>query len=144
MTNLKFGLPYFGLLGGFVGALAMGSVVPLPDALCLTLASYAVREVGGSIFWLGLIVHEITGGIIGVIFGIVVSRINGLRNNSVVRTLVIGVVTGILVWTVFFTPSMLAVVPSLLSGGLIVASFVAHIVFGVVLNGTVRVLSLRR
>ncbi len=27
-----------GLLGGFVGALAMGALVPLPDALCLALA----------------------------------------------------------------------------------------------------------
>lgn len=131
-----------GLLGGFVGGLAMGALVPLPDALCLALATSLLREVGGSVFLLAWLLHEITGGIIGAIFGTVVGRIHGMGKRFVGRELALGLATGIIVWAGFFIPSMLALVPSLLSGKLIVASFAAHIVFGLVLGGIVQVISL--
>ncbi len=131
-----------GLLGGFVGALAMGILVPLPDALCLALASYMLREVGGNVFLLAWLLHEITGGIIGAIFGTAVSRIHGVGDKFFGRDLALGFATGLIVWAVFFMPSILALMPSLLSGKLIVTSFAAHIVFGLVLGGIVQVRSL--
>jgi hypothetical protein len=129
-------------LGGLVGALAMGALVPLPDALCLTLAAYVLGGVGGNVFLMAWLIHEITGGIIGAIFGIVAGRIHGIGNNFVGRDLALGFVTGIVVWAGFFVPSMLALMPSLLSGKLIVRSFAAHIVFGLVVGGIFQVRSL--
>ncbi len=99
-------------------------------------------RVGGNVFLLAWIFHEITGGIFGAIFGTAVRRIDGIGNKFVGRDLALGFATGLVVWAVFFMPSMLTLMPSLLSGKLIVTSFAAYIVFGLVLGGIVQARSL--
>lgn len=109
----------------------MGLIVPVPDALCLTLASYVEGQTIRDVFLLASIFHIITGMVIGGIFGTVVSMVHSISVDSLPRSLVIGVVAGALVWVGFFMPSMLTILSSMVSSKLIAASFFAHIVFGI-------------
>jgi hypothetical protein len=136
-------LVLFGLLGGFGGALAMGSVVPLPDALCLALATKIIGTSSGTAYAMGWIFHLVTGLSFGAIFGAGLSIVAKHRVNSLVRCLSLGITAGILVWAGFFMPAVAVLLPSMISGSLVAQSFASHLVFGLVLGGVVGTISCR-
>jgi len=118
--------------------LAMGIIVPLPDALCLRLAT-DIAGLSPGTYPLAWAFHVVTGVTIGAVFGILASitRLGG--RSPIRRSIVLGLLTGVLVWAGFFTPSMVTFMPSLITYPLIETSLAAHVVFGLVLGVTVGV-----
>ena len=128
-SRFRYGMA--GLLGGLLGSLAMGVVVPLPDALCLQLATYIVVR-GPIAYPLAWAFHIVTGVVIGVVFGFLVS-IAPLRGwGQMPRSIPLGLLTGVLVWAGFFAPSMIVFTPSAITNRIIETSFAAHVIFGLV------------
>lgn len=124
-----------GLLGGLLGSLAMGVVVPLPDALCLQLATDIVVR-GPNTYPLAWTFHIVTGVVIGGVFGFLVS-IAPLRGwGQMPRSIPLGLLTGVLVWAGFFTPSMIIFTPSAITNHILETSFAAHVIFGLVWGTT--------
>jgi hypothetical protein len=134
-------LVLLGLLGGFGGALAMGSVVPLPDALCLALATKIIGTSSGTAYAMGWIFHLVTGLSFGAIFGAGLSIAPKHRVNSLVQCLILGITAGILVWAGFFMPTVALLLPTLISGSLVAQSFASHLVFGLIMGGVVGTIS---
>ena len=93
---------YAGLIGGFLGSLA-GRHRPLPDALCLRLATDMAGRTPGT-YALAWAFHVVTGVAIGAAFGILASiiRIGGWRPMH--RSIFLGLLTGVLIWAGFFNP----------------------------------------
>ena len=83
---------YAGLIGGFLGSLA-GRHRPLPDALCLRLATDMAGRTPGT-YALAWAFHVVTGVAIGAAFGILASiiRIGGWRPMH--RSIFLGLLTG--------------------------------------------------
>jgi hypothetical protein len=128
-----------GALGGLSGALVMGAVaymMPIPNTGGAPFFVAAAMLMGmGPMSWVaGWALHLVTGSIIGILFGLVLSK---LRPGNKAKTIGLGVVAGVVAWTVFFIPMMAMLMPSLMSMGVMVGgSLAAHLVFGLVL-GTV-------
>jgi len=129
---------FAGLIGGFFGSLAMGGIVPLPDALCLTLAT----DIAGRspvTYALAWAFHVVTGVAIGAAFGILASVVRVGSRRPMRRSIFLGLLTGMLVWAGFFTPSIVTFMPSLVTYSFVELSLAAHVVFGLVLGATLSV-----
>lgn len=132
----------FSVLGGFVGALVMAAIasmmlVPTPMGGQLFFVAAAMQMgMGSSAAAAGWMLHLLTGTIVGAIFGVVVAKVSKLGLKSTGRALVLGAVAGAVVWVVFFIPLMASMMPSLMGMPTMVGgSFVAHVVYGLVLGG---------
>ncbi|MDE1852525.1 MAG: C2H2-type zinc finger protein [Thaumarchaeota archaeon] len=132
----------YALLGGFFGALVMGLIaymmlVPTPMGSAPFFVAAAMIMGMGSTSWIaGWMLHLVTGLVVGAIFGVAVAKVSGLRLKTAGRALTLGTIAGIAVWVVFFIPMMAMLMPALMGMGMMVAgSFVAHVVFGLVLGG---------
>ncbi len=131
----------YALLGGLVGALVMGAIaymMPIPNTGGAPFFVAAAMMMGlGSISWAaGWMLHLVTGLLVGGIFGAIVAKVSSLGFKTTGRALGLGAVAGIAAWVVFFLPMMSLLMPALLGMGVMVGgSFVAHLVFGLVLGG---------
>ena len=132
----------YALLGGFLGALLMGVIaylmlVPTPMGSAPFFVAAAMVMGIGSMSWIaGWMLHLVTGLIVGSTFGVAVTKVSGLQLKTTGRALALGTIAGIAVWVVFFMPMMVMLMPALMGMGMLVAgSFVAHVVFGLVLGG---------
>jgi membrane associated rhomboid family serine protease len=115
--------------------LAMGGVVPLPDALCVRFATDIAGQ-SPSTYPLAWALHVLTGVTFGVAFGILASitRVGGKRPMR--RSVLLGLLSGGLVWAGFFSPSIAIFAPSLITDTLLETSLAAHVVFGLILGAT--------
>ncbi len=130
---------YFGLLGGFLGSLAMGGVVPLPDALCVRFATDITGQ-SPSTYPLAWALHVLTGVTFGAAFGILASITRIEVKRPMRRSALLGLISGLLVWAGFFSPSIAIFAPSLITYALLETSLAAHVVFGLVLGATLGVM----
>jgi predicted DCC family thiol-disulfide oxidoreductase YuxK len=126
---------YLGLLGGLLGSLAMGGVVPLPDALCVRLATDMTGR-GPITYPLAWALHVLTGATFGVAFGILARIIRIEGKGLMERSVLLGLFSGGLVWAGFFSPSIVIFAPSLITDSLLETSLVAHLIFGLILGAT--------
>jgi hypothetical protein len=126
---------YVGLLGGFLGSLAMGGVVLLPDALCVRFATDITGQ-SPSTYPLAWALHVLTGVTFGVAFGFLASTTRIGRKRPMRRSFLLGLLSGGLVWAGFFIPSIAIFAPSLITEALLETSFAAHVVFGLILGAT--------
>ena len=136
----------FSVLGGFVAAFVMAALasmmlVPTPMGGQLFFVAAAMQMGMGSMSTAaGWILHLLTGIIVGAIFGVAVAKVSRLRLKNTGRALVLGTVAGIVVWIIFFMPLMAVMMPALMGMPMMVGgSFVAHIVYGLVLGGVASV-----
>lgn len=122
-----------GLVGGFLGSLAMGLFVHLPDALCIGLARF-LAGVGSTSSYLAWTFHLLSGVSIGSGFGYFASVIHLGNRKPLARSVFSGVCTGLFVWISFFIPLMLIFLPQLVTQNLLEASLAAHVALGLVLG----------
>lgn len=132
----------YGILGGFVGAIVMGVIalmmqVPTPmGSAPFFVAAAMMMGMGSMSTAAGWMLHLLTGVIVGAIFGVVVAKVPRLGISSLGKGLGLGAVAGIAVWVVFFMPMMVMLMPALTGMPTMVGgSFVAHVIFGLVLGG---------
>jgi predicted DCC family thiol-disulfide oxidoreductase YuxK len=124
-----------GLLGGFLGSLAMGVVVPLPDALCVRFATGMMGQ-SPSTYTLAWALHVLTGVTLGGAFSVLASRIRLEVRRPMARSVFLGLSSGVLIWAGFFIPSIAIFAPSVITDALLEASFAAHVLFGLILGAT--------
>ena len=136
----------FSVLGGFVAALVMAAMasmmlVPTPMGGQLFFVAAAMQMGMGSMSTTaGWMLHLLTGVIVGAIFGVAVAKLSSLRLKNTNRSLALGAIAGIVVWIVFFMPLMGVMMPALMGMPTMVGgSFVAHIIYGLILGGIVSV-----
>lgn len=127
-----------GLLGGIVGSLAMGAVVPLPDARCLRM-SIEIAGPGPANYPLAWALHIATGATFGAAFGMVASMGKTGGRRMISRNILLGLPTGLSVWAGFFIPSLVVLAPSTITNALLETSLAAHLVFGLFLGATLGV-----
>jgi hypothetical protein len=133
-----------GLAGGLVGALVMGGLalkMPVNGQPFFVAAAMLMGLSGTMATAAGWILHLLTGLIVGAIFGVAITKVNVLRVTHFKRGLGWGLGAGVLVWLIFFLPMMMASgMATMLGAGLItmmLGSFAAHLVYGLVLGGIV-------
>ena len=136
----------FAVLGGFVGALLMAGIasmmlVPTPMGGQLFFVAAAMQMgMGASSTAAGWMLHLLAGIIVGTIFGVIVAKVPRLRLHSLGKGLGLGAVAGVVVWVVFFMPMMAMLMPALMGmGSMVAGSFVAHVIYGLVLGGVTAV-----
>ena len=136
----------FSTLGGFIAALVMAAIasmmlVPTPMGGQLFFVAAAMQMgMGSSSAAPGFMIQLLTGIIVGAIIGVVSAKVSRLGLKNTGRALVLGVVAGIVVWIVFFIPLMAMMMPALMGMPTMVGgSFLAHIIYGLVLGGIVSV-----
>jgi hypothetical protein len=139
----------WGLIGGLAGTLLMDlllmsalSLVGLPAFSCFTIVgntaarffSILGHEMAGGVP-LGVLTHYLVGPLVGLIFGAVVARVDGLRVSNLKKVIVLAIL-----YVEILAQPILATTPVLLKmtaaetlewfGG----SFVMHFIFGIVLG----------
>jgi len=135
----------YSLLGGLAGALVMGALalmMPIPNTGGAPFFVAAAMLMGmGSMAWAaGWGLHLATGLIVGGIFGFAVAKVSRFQLKTTTRALGLGALAGFGVWLIFFVPMMAMLMPALMSMTMLVGgSFVAHLVFGLVLGGVTSV-----
>jgi hypothetical protein len=124
----------FGVIGSLAGTLVM-DLVMVGEFSMMGLPALTYLDLIGSVFGggipLGVLVHVLTGSVLGVIFSVPVLTIDALRIDSVRKGLVLGILVGL--------ASISACVPfAILIGEKIatVLSFmtIPHLVWGIVLG----------
>jgi hypothetical protein len=134
----------FGAAGGLAGALVMGAIaymMPINgQPFFIAAAMSMIGLAGTTAIAAGWMMHLITGLIVGVLFGAIVSQVRQVRVSGIGRGFGLGALAGIVVWLVFFMPLMISMLskmgmsPSALMVG---GSFAAHLIFGLILGGVV-------
>lgn len=91
----------------------------------------------------GWMLHLIAGLIVGAIFGVAITKVNAFRVTDIKRGLAWGLGAGVLVWVTFFLPMMMTSGMATMLGSalmtMMLGSFAAHLVYGLVLGGIVGV-----
>jgi uncharacterized C2H2 Zn-finger protein len=119
-----------------MGLIALMMPIPGTGGAPFFVAAAMMMGIGPVATAAGWSLHLITGLIAGAIFGTVVARVSSLHPRTGIRAAVLGAVTGIAVWLVFFMPLMIKLMPALTSMPMLIGgSFVAHLIFGLVLGG---------
>jgi C2H2-type zinc finger protein len=135
-----------GIAGGLVGALIMGALalmMPINGQPFFVAAATLMGLSGIMATAAGLMLHLITGLIVGAAFGVAITKVNAFRVTNIKRGLGLGLGAGVLVWVIFFLPLMMAsgmanmLGPMLMT--LMLGSFGAHLVYGLTLGGIVSV-----
>jgi hypothetical protein len=123
-----------------MGAIAYMMPIPNTGGAPFFVAAAMLMGTGNMAWVAGWILHLVTGLIVGGIFGVVVAKFSKLQLKTTGRALVLGILAGFVVWVVFFIPVMAMLMPALMSMGTLVGgSFVAHLIFGLVLGGVTSV-----
>jgi hypothetical protein len=118
--SLKNGIK-MGAIAGHIAAWSIFGLILLVDGYMFlpTGTFYSVIGVamglsGPSAMWLGVVLHMVTGTVIGAIFGCITSGVKVLRIRSPQKALALAVITGIVTWAIVFMPiTLFAVEPSL-------------------------------
>ncbi len=135
-----------GTAGGLVGALVMGGLalmMPINGQPFFVAAAMLMGLSGTMATAAGWMLHVITGLVVGSIFGLAVTRFNAFRVTNIKRGLAWGLGAGVLVWVIFFLPTMMISGMTSMLGSMLMTmmlgSFAAHLVYGLILGGTVGV-----
>jgi Zinc finger, C2H2 type len=133
-----------GVAGGLVGALVMGGLaLMMPvNGQPFFVATATLMGLSGTMATVaGWMLHLITGLVVGGIFGVAITKVNAFRVTNIKRGLAWGFGAGILVWVVFFLPTMMISGMSSMLGPMLMTmmlgSFGAHLVYGLILGGIV-------
>jgi hypothetical protein len=119
----KYSLPrgaLYGAVGGLVAAWVMAPFLMITmillgvpeDVLFTTLGGYFIIDFADS-FQAGLIMHIISGVIIGTIFGVMTAAIERLRITSFAKGVGEGLAAGGIIFAVFFVPLAVTTLPAL-------------------------------
>jgi len=96
----------------------------------------------------GWMLHLVNGLVVGAIFGVVTAKVTRFHLTSITKGLGLGIGGGVLVWLVFFLPMMMGVMASMIPASqmptMIIGSFAAHLVYGLILGGITGGLLVRR
>lgn len=106
----------YGLLGGFIGAIILGgraSMMPIAGHPFFVDAVMMMGITGSMDTAAGWIMNQITGLIIGAIFGVIVVKVKQLQASNMAKGLGFGAAAGIIVWIVFFLPMASALASSM-------------------------------
>jgi uncharacterized protein DUF6789 len=128
-------------IGGIAGAIVMGGLAYMMpvNGQPFFVAAAMLMGLGSASTAAGWMLHLITGLIVGSLFGVVTARITRFHLTGIARSAALGIGGGVLVWLVFFLPMMMAVMASMIPPAqmptMIVGSFAAHLVYGLVLGG---------
>jgi hypothetical protein len=129
-------------VGGIAGAIVMGGLAymmpvngqPFFVAAAMLMGLGSISTVAG---WM---LHLITGLVVGSIFGVVTAKVTRFHLTGIAKSVGLGIGGGVLVWLIFFLPLMMAVMASMIPAAqmpmMIVGSFAAHLVYGLILGGT--------
>jgi hypothetical protein len=137
-------------LGGIVGAVVMGGLAYMMpvNGQPFFVAAAMLMGLGSASTSAGWMLHLITGLVIGFIFGAVTAKVTRFHLTSITKGLGLGIGGGVLVWLVFFLPMMMAVMASMIPASqmptMIIGSFAAHLVYGLILGGITGGLLVRR
>ncbi len=131
-------------MGGFVGALIMGvlALMMQVNGQPFFVAAAMLMGLSGTMATAaGWMLHLITGLIVGGIFGVAVTKVNPFRVINIKRGLAWGLGAGVLVWVIFFLPMMVVSGMASMLGPMLttmmLGSFAAHLVYGLILGGIV-------
>jgi DNA-directed RNA polymerase subunit RPC12/RpoP len=141
----------YGLLGGFIGAIILGGIASMMPinvgggmSVPFFVAAVMMMGIKGSMSTAaGWIMNQITGLIIGAIFGVMVTKVRQLQASNIGRGLLWGAVAGFIAWVIFFIPMANALASSMgmslmgMGATMIGGSFIAHLIFGLVMGGIV-------
>ena len=128
-------------IGGLAGAIVMGVLAYMMpvNGQPFFVAAAMLMGLGSASTAAGWMLHLITGLVIGTIFGVVTAKVTRLHLTRVSKSVALGIGGGVLVWLVFFLPVMMAVMAPMIPPGqmpmMIVGSFAAHLVYGLVIGG---------
>ena len=134
-----------GVAGGLVGAIVMaGLALMMPvNGQPFFVAAAMVMGVGSMAVVAGWTLHLTTGLIVGAIFGVAITKVNVYRVTNIKRGLAWGLGAGGLVWVIFFLPLMMTSGMASMLGStlmtMMLGSFAAHLVYGLILGGIVGV-----
>jgi hypothetical protein len=136
-------------LGGIVGAVVMGGLAYMMPVNGQPFFVAAAMLMGlGSASPAGWMLHLVNGLVVGAIFGVVTAKVTRFHLTSITKGLGLGLGGGVLVWLVFFLPMMMAVMSSMIPASqmptMIIGSFAAHLVYGLVLGSITGGLLVRR
>jgi len=137
-------------LGGIVGAVVMGGLAYMMpvNGQAFFVAAAMLMGLGSASTAAGWMLHLITGLVVGGIFGVVTAKVTRFHLTSITKGLGLGIGGGVLVWLVFFLPMMMAVMAPMIPAShmpmMIIGSFAAHLVYGLVLGGITAGLLVRR
>jgi uncharacterized protein DUF6789 len=127
-------------IGGIAGAIVMGGLAYMMpvNGQPFFVAAAMLMGLGSASTAAGWMLHLITGLIVGSIFGVVTAKIARFHLTGITRSVALGIGGGVLVWLVFFLPMMMAemapMIPAVQMPTMIVGSFAAHLVYGLVLG----------
>jgi hypothetical protein len=128
-------------IGGISAAIVMGGLAYMMpvNGQPFFVAAAMLMGLGSTSTAAGWMLHLITGLIVGSIFGIFTAKITRFHLTGITKSIALGIGGGVLVWLVFFLPMMMAVMASMIPASqmptMIVGSFAAHLVYGLVLGG---------
>jgi hypothetical protein len=119
----KYSLPrgaLYGAVGGLVAAWVMAPFLMITmillgfpeDVLFITLGGYVTLDFADS-FQAGIIMHIMSGVIIGTIFGVMTAAIERLRITSFAKGVGTGLAAGGIIFAVFFVPLAVTTLPAL-------------------------------
>ena len=96
---------------------------------------------GSASFVGGWVLHIITGLIIGAIFVLITALVGAFRLTGIGKAVGVGIVAGIVVWTVWFVPLISVMISGSLSrGDLLIGALILHILYGTVTAAIARML----
>jgi hypothetical protein len=128
-------------LGGIVGAAVIGGLAYMMpvNGQPFFVAAAMLMGFGSASTAAGWMLHLITGLVVGSIFGVVTAKVTRFHLTGITKSVGLGIGGGVLVWLVFFLPMMMAVMASMIPASqmptMIIGSFAAHLVYGLVLGG---------
>ena len=159
MGNAKKGLSarkvvMSSIIGGIIGGILMLMILMAGAAgMGLSPTTFAlVMGMGlgasmGSAVMIGVLGHFIVGIVAGAIFGAIVSYAKPLKLKNGQRSLMLGLVFGIVLYVVFFLPmamtvfasvmlSMMGAKAAMMLPDVLVIGFIGHILYGIALGAT--------
>jgi len=128
-------------IGGIAGAIVMGGLAYMMpvNGQPFFVAAAMLMGLGSASAAAGWMLHLITGLVVGSIFGVVTAKVTRFHLAGITKSVGLGIGGGVLIWLVFFLPMMMAVmapmIPAAQMPTMIVGSFAAHLVYGLVLGG---------
>jgi hypothetical protein len=137
-------------LGGIVGAVVMGGLAYMMpvNGQPFFVAAAMLMGLGYASTAAGWMLHLITGLVVGAIFGVATAKVTRFHLTSITKGLGLGIGGGVLVWLIFFLPMMMAGMASMIPASqmptMIIGSFAAHLVYGLILGGITGGLLVRR
>ena len=128
-------------VGGVAGAIVMGGLAYMMpvNGQPFFVAAAMLMGLGSISTAAGWMLHLITGLVVGTIFGVVTAMVTRFNLTGITKGVGLGIGGGVLVWLVFFLPMTMMVmapmIPSAQMPTMIVGSFAAHLVYGLVIGG---------